>query len=321
MLYPLNMFFARLITILSNTLSGSDVGSDNSGRKFLRTLTTLNFTDEGQRYNDVAKRILALSLRISCILLTCTIPLWFKSSLGISYAFTLSLMWVFSLFGTRQVQTYGFLAVVYTVALVNYFTSTTYTYMLLFMLFVVLASIIGGYKISVISTSWVLLTYFILTLFFGINYSSVIGATIITMMASLFVSLIARSVQTTLQEQLLLTDSLKQTSDKLNETLDELRLALDREEEVNQIRSDLISVISYEFFTPMSVIKMSSKMAMRKHKGGQLTVDQSQMYYGEIEENIGRLTELINIMINNKPQTNDELNGLVEQIKGEIWMM
>lgn len=121
------------------------------------------------------------------------------------------------------------------------------------------------------------------------------------------------NIKKSLYHQLLLTADLEEKSSQLEVALVQLQ-------EINQIQADLLNAVSYEFFTPMSVIKMSSKRLVRKHKQGHLTVEQSQAYHGEVEENIGRLTELINIVINNKPETNDELNGLIEQIKGDIWM-
>lgn len=109
----------------------------------------------------------------------------------------------------------------------------------------------------------------------------------------------------------------KQLSAALTQKSNDLAIALAQEQEINQIRSNLIHVISHEFRTPMTVIKLSNSMLERNYE--HLTVEKKQQYHGQVEENLGRLSELIDIVLQSKPETTNELNTLIEQVKGESW--
>lgn len=100
---------------------------------------------------------------------------------------------------------------------------------------------------------------------------------------------------------------------------DELAFSLEKEQEINQMRSNLINVVSHEFRTPLTVISLSSKMLKRKYSKDKLTPADLEKYHGQIEENLGRLADLIDIVVANKPETDNELNQLIEQVKGDSW--
>lgn len=100
----------------------------------------------------------------------------------------------------------------------------------------------------------------------------------------------------------------------------QLEVALEREQEINQIRSNLINVVSHEFRTPLTVISLSSKMLKRKGSKGELTPADSKKYHGQIDENLRRLADLIDIVVANKPDTDNELNRLIEEVKEDSWV-
>jgi signal transduction histidine kinase len=72
---------------------------------------------------------------------------------------------------------------------------------------------------------------------------------------------------------------------------DELRLALDRERELNELKSRFVSMVSHEFRTPLAVILSSSNLV--KNYSDRMSAEKAQSHLEEIQNQIQLLTNLL----------------------------
>jgi len=84
------------------------------------------------------------------------------------------------------------------------------------------------------------------------------------------------------------TAELLYSNQQLEVLKQKLELALEREQELSQLKSAIITTISHEYRTPMSVI--SSSAGMLKDYSDRLTEDLSNKHIGRIQQSINRMT-------------------------------
>ncbi len=100
-------------------------------------------------------------------------------------------------------------------------------------------------------------------------------------------------------EQELLThrDHLQDLVDEATESLKfkakQLRLALDKEKELNALQREFVSMTSHEFRTPLAIIDASVQRIERRAKKGELTIDTLTPRIGKIRTAIERMTRLM----------------------------
>lgn len=81
----------------------------------------------------------------------------------------------------------------------------------------------------------------------------------------------------------------------------ELRHALTQEKELSQLKSNIISVVSHEYRTPLATILTSSELL--EHYAEQLTEDKKKRHFHKIQSSVHHLTQLINdVLLFNKAE-------------------
>lgn len=71
----------------------------------------------------------------------------------------------------------------------------------------------------------------------------------------------------------------------------ELRLALENEKEISQLRSDFMALISHEFRTPLTTISSSNQMLLRY--SDKLSPEKKQVHHDRIESAVEQMTQLL----------------------------
>lgn len=71
----------------------------------------------------------------------------------------------------------------------------------------------------------------------------------------------------------------------------ELRLALEKEKEINQLRSDFMALISHEFRTPLTTISSSNQLLLRY--SDKFSPDKKQVHHTRITSAVDQMTQLL----------------------------
>jgi signal transduction histidine kinase len=80
------------------------------------------------------------------------------------------------------------------------------------------------------------------------------------------------------------------TEDKQAEQ--EIRQALAREQELNELKSRFISMTSHEFRTPLTTILSSTELL--KHYSAKFTEEKKQIHFERIQSNVHHITQMLN---------------------------
>lgn len=75
----------------------------------------------------------------------------------------------------------------------------------------------------------------------------------------------------------------------------ELRLALQKERELNELKSRIVATISHEYRTPLTTILSSTELLQQYDS--RLTPERKQKHFQRIQESVNHLTKLVNDMI------------------------
>lgn len=83
---------------------------------------------------------------------------------------------------------------------------------------------------------------------------------------------------------------------------EELRNALVKEKELSSLKTNIISVVSHEYRTPLSTILSSSELL--EYYGDKWTKDKKQLHFQRIQSAVHHLTQLVNdVLVLNKTET------------------
>lgn len=98
------------------------------------------------------------------------------------------------------------------------------------------------------------------------------------------------------------TAQLRQANEQLREEIaqrrrleNELRLSLDKEREINALKSRIIATVSHEYRTPLTTILSSTEMLQQYGSG--LTEEKKVKHFQHIKASVQHLTQLVNDMI------------------------
>ncbi len=98
------------------------------------------------------------------------------------------------------------------------------------------------------------------------------------------------------------TAQLRQTNEQLREEItrrqrleNELRLALSKERELNELKSRIVATVSHEYRTPLTTILSSTEMLQQY--GSRLTEDKKQKHFQRVQSSVQHMTQLVNDMI------------------------
>jgi signal transduction histidine kinase len=83
----------------------------------------------------------------------------------------------------------------------------------------------------------------------------------------------------------------------------EILAALEKEQQLGELKSRLVQIVSHEFRTPLATILSSVDLV--QHYGDRISADETQQQFQQIRSAIDRLTELLNdVMTFNQSETN-----------------
>lgn len=88
-----------------------------------------------------------------------------------------------------------------------------------------------------------------------------------------------------------LQKQLTEQNSQLRHLESELRLALEKEKELNQLRSDFMALISHEFRTPLTTISSSNQLLLRY--SDKLSPEKKQVHHARIENAVEQMAELL----------------------------
>ena len=94
-------------------------------------------------------------------------------------------------------------------------------------------------------------------------------------------------------ELFLITTSLDITD--LKRAQEETRIALEREQELNKLKANFVTVVSHEFRTPMTVIYSSSEILQASGDG--MAEEKRQKMHFQIQRSVRRMTELLDEVV------------------------
>ncbi len=161
----------------------------------------------------------------------------------------------------------------------------------LFFAAVMLSSWYGGFGAGVLATilSVLSLDFFLLPPLLALSYAStdILLLSMFTLVALLISWLNAARIKA--------ESALKQAKEELEirvaERTKKLRKALDKERELNELKSRIISVISHEYRTPLTTIQSSTELL--EYYGHKLTEDKKLTHFQRIKTSTKHLTDLV----------------------------
>lgn len=118
-----------------------------------------------------------------------------------------------------------------------------------------------------------------------------------------------RELSAILQKQ---TAALSAALERESELTQSLSVSLDQEKHLNTMLENLITTVSHEFRTPMSIIRNSSGMLQQHYEA--LSGERRTAHFMHIDNNIERLAELTSQIVTRRPTSSDEWQDMLYQI-------
>ncbi|MFD2288045.1 PAS domain S-box protein [Pedobacter petrophilus] len=121
------------------------------------------------------------------------------------------------------------------------------------------------------------------------------------------------------------THSLSQSLQTLQKTQDELRLSLDKEKELGQLKSRFVSIASHEFRTPLSMVQLSASLIDRYAET--LNSPNIGKHVGKIKDAVLNITAILNDFLSleklnsgkvNPQLTRFNLSAMAAELAGEM---
>lgn len=175
----------------------------------------------------------------------------------------------------------------------------------LFFAAVMISSWYGGLGAGILATilSVLSIDYFVLPPRFALSYAEtdILLLGVFALVASLISWLNAKRIkaeselrrakeelETKVAER---TQNLRQANEQLQQVEEELRSALEKERELNELKSRIISVISHEYRTPLTTIQSSTELLERYD--GKLTSSKKLAHFQRIKTSLQHMTNLV----------------------------
>jgi len=115
------------------------------------------------------------------------------------------------------------------------------------------------------------------------------------------------------QDLQILVKKLKDEIEQHHKVQKELKLMLDKEKELNQMKSRFVSMVSHEFRTPLTIVRSAAQM-LEKYQNS-LSDEEKQEYLNRIMKTVDNLTDLIeNMLFISKEKDKGVETDNVEQI-------
>jgi PAS domain S-box-containing protein len=121
------------------------------------------------------------------------------------------------------------------------------------------------------------------------------------------------------------TDALNQTIKKLEEEVierkkaeEEVRRSLERERELNELKSKFVSIASHEFRTPLSTV-MSSAALVQQYKERQ-EYDKQDKHIGRIKSSVNHLTQILNDFLSLGKLEEGKVDVKTESIELDVFL-
>lgn len=92
----------------------------------------------------------------------------------------------------------------------------------------------------------------------------------------------------------------------------ELRISLEKEQELNQLKSSFVAMVSHEYRTPLATIQSSSELL--EHYADDLTEDRKTHYLQKIRTQVSRMTELMEDILYISKAESDGIKLELEQV-------
>lgn len=115
------------------------------------------------------------------------------------------------------------------------------------------------------------------------------------------------------QDLQILVKKLKDEIQQHNKVQQELKIMLDKEKELNQMKTRFVSMVSHEFRTPLTIIRSAAQMINKYHD--KLTREEKEEYMNRILKTVDSLTDLIeNVLFIGKEKDNSNIKDSIEKI-------
>ena len=111
---------------------------------------------------------------------------------------------------------------------------------------------------------------------------------------------------------------LEEAIDELEKTKADLREALDKEKELNEIKTRFVSMASHEFRTPLTVI--TSSLSLIKKYGQDHDLENQERHIVRIKKSISRLTEILNSFLSLSKLEEGKLSAIPEKVEFDTYM-